>query len=91
MSYKAGQTVIVTVENVNHVGVILDKYVVNKQTLYDVLLENRSALIMLSTGTSKNTFINKSLTERLCDSEVISTTIPYKTLVENDELPICRA
>lgn len=91
MAYKVGDTVIVTTENNNQVGVILNKHVVNKQTLYDVLLESRSALIMLGTAHSKNKYINKSLTEKLCDTEIIQTTIPYKELVEMENLPICHA
>ncbi len=90
MAYKAGDTVIVTVENINHVGVVLDKYLINKQTMYDVLLENRSALIMLNTSTAKHNFINKTLTSKLCDTGMIETTIPYKELLEQDKLPICR-
>ena len=37
--YKPGKTVIVTQDDVNRVGVVLDEYKVNKQTVYDVLLE----------------------------------------------------
>ena len=50
MAYKVGETVIVTTEDTHQVGVILNKHAVNKQTLYDVLLESRSALIMLGTA-----------------------------------------
>ena len=89
--FKAGHTVIVTREGVNHVGVVLDRYVVNKQTVHDVLLENRTALIMLVTGYSKNTYINRALTAKLCDSEIIQTTIPYKELLDAEMLPICHA
>jgi hypothetical protein len=91
MGFRAGETVIVTVEETNHVGVILDQYIVNKQTVYDVLLENRSALIMVPTATSKNTYINKALTAKLCDTGMIETTIPYKTLLAEEMLPICHA
>ena len=89
MAYKAGDTVIVTNEDTNHVGVILDKYLINKQSVYDVLLENRSALIMLNTSTSRKQFINKSLTSKLCDTGIIECTIPYKDMLLNDDLPIC--
>lgn len=41
MSYRPGQTVIVTRDEVNHVGVVLDRYLINKAVVYDVLLENR--------------------------------------------------
>ena len=91
MAYKAGDTVIVTREDVHHVGVVLDKYAISKQTVYDVLLENRTALIMLNTAASKKTFINKALTSKLCDTDIIQTTIPYKEMLLNDELPICHA
>ena len=60
MGFKPGQTVIVTTEDNHQVGVILDQYSINKQTVYDVLLERRTALIMLNTAPSKNTYINKS-------------------------------
>lgn len=89
MRYTAGETVIVTQDEVNHVGVVLDQYVVQKQIVYDVLLENRSAMVMINT-LGKNTFINKSLTSKLCDTGDIQSTIPYKQLVANDALPICR-
>jgi hypothetical protein len=89
MGYSAGETVIVTQDEVNHVGVVLDRYVVQKQIVYDVLLENRSAMVMINT-LGKNTFINKALTEKLCDTGDIQSTIPYKQLVADDALPICR-
>ena len=89
MGYSAGETVIVTQDEVNHVGVVLDRYVVQKHVVYDVLLENRSAMVMINT-LGKNTFINKALTEKLCDTGNIESTIPYKQLVADDALPICR-
>ena len=89
MGYSAGETVIVTRDEVNHVGVVLDRYVVLKHVVYDVLLENRSAMVMINTA-GKTTYINKSLTEKLCDTGAIESTIPYKQLVADDALPICR-
>ena len=91
MAWKAGETVIVTQEGVNRVGVILDKFLVSKQTMYDVLLENRSAITMVNSSSNNKTYINRSLTKLLCESDVIQTTIPYADLVANDELPIVRA
>lgn len=91
MAWKAGETVIVTQEGVNRVGVILDKFLVSKQTMYDVLLENRSAITMVNSSSNNKTYINRSLTKLLCDSNVIETTIPYAELLANDELPIVRA
>ncbi len=88
MGYKAGDTVIVTREGINHVGVVLDKHLINKQSMYDVLLESRSCITMLNTSTSKKTYINKMLTSKLCDTEVIQTTIPYKEMLANDDFPI---
>ena len=81
---------IVTQDGVNRVGVVLDCYVVQKQLVYDVLLENRSAMVMISTS-GNNTFINKLLTLKLCDTDVIQSTIPYKQLVADDALPLCRS
>jgi hypothetical protein len=72
---------------VNRVGVVLDRRIINKSSVYDVLLENRSALVMLTTSNSNRNFINKALTEKLCESEVIQSTIPYKELVANEQLP----
>jgi len=92
--YKEGETVIVTQDDVNRVGVVLDQYTVNKNTVYDVLLENRSALCMITTAISNDTRINRQLTSRLCGEEggfAIEHTIPYKQLVENEELPITRS
>ena len=90
MGYSAGETVIVTQDEVNHVGVVLDRYVVQKHIVYDVLLENRSAMVMINTA-GKTTYINKALTEKLCDTDAIESTIPYKQLVADDALPICRS
>ena len=94
MGYKAGETVIVTQDEVNRVGVVLDRYVVVKHVVYDVLLENRSAMVMItksSPGSGKTTYINKVLTEKLCDTGAIESTIPYKQLVADDALPICKS
>jgi hypothetical protein len=90
MGYRAGETVIVTQDEVNRVGVVLDRYVVVKHVVYDVLLENRSAMVMINTA-GKNTYINKALTEKLCDTGAIESTIPYKQLVADDALPICKS
>ena len=90
MGYSAGETVIVTQDEVNHVGVVLDRYVVQKHIVYDVLLENRSAMVMINTA-GKTTYINKVLTGKLCDTGAIESTIPYKQLVADDALPICRS
>jgi hypothetical protein len=88
-TYKSGQTVIVTQDDVNRVGTVLDRYVVSKRVVYDVLLENRSAMVMITTS-GKDTFINKLLTAKLCDTELIESNVPYKQLVAADALPICR-
>jgi hypothetical protein len=90
MGYKAGESVIVTQDGTNRVGTVLDRYVVSKQVVYDVLLENRSAMVMISTS-GNSTYINKGLTSKLCDTEVIESTVPYKQLVADDALPICRS
>ena len=91
MSYKVGQTVIITQDGFNKVGVILDRYPINKNIVHDVLLETRSALCMVSTSTKSNVYINKALTSMLCDSEMIQTTIPYKQLVAEELLPIIKS
>jgi hypothetical protein len=91
MSYKAGEDVIVVQEGINRVGVVLDKHVINKQVVYDVLLENRSAVIYVSTMQNAKTRIDKHLTKLLCESEAIISTIPYKEMLANEALPICHA
>ena len=91
MSYKAGDPVIVTKEGVNHVGIVLDRFQINKSTMYDILLENRSAFTMINTAKSKQIYINKELTTRLCDSGVITPTMNYNDLFEAKQLPIVRA
>lgn len=91
MAFRNGETVIVTQEGTNRVGVILDKFIVNNGIMYDILLESRSALTMVNTNASNKTYINKILTKQLCKTDVIQTTIPYKDLLANDQLPIVRA
>ena len=91
MSYRPGQTVIVTRDEVNHVGVVLDRYLINKAVVYDVLLENRSAACIITTNSKHSTYLNKQLTAMLCDTEQIKTTIPYKQLIADEALPITKA
>jgi hypothetical protein len=90
MAYKPGESVIVTQDGVNRVGTVLDQYVVNKQLVYDVLLENRSALVMISTN-GKHSFVNRILTNKLCDTNIVQSNIPYKQLIADDAMPICRS
>ena len=87
MAYKEGDEVIVTSEGINRVGVVLNRRVINKLSTYDVLLENRSALVMLNTSTNARNYINKTLTAKLCDTGAVLSTIPYKELVANEQLP----
>jgi hypothetical protein len=91
MSYKVGQPVIVTQEGVNRVAIILDRFVVNKVTMYDILFENRSAMTMVNVTRSKQTYINKELTEKLCDTGTVVPTMNYDELFEANQLPIVRA
>jgi hypothetical protein len=58
--------------------------------MYDVLLENRSAFTMINTSKNKQIFINKELTTKLCESNVIIPTMNYNALFEADQLPIVR-
>ena len=90
MAYKPGESVIVTQDGVNRVGTVLDQYVVNKELVYDVLLENRSALVMISTN-GKHSFVNRILTNKLCDTNIVQSNIPYKQLIADDAMPICRS
>ena len=94
--YKQGETVIVT-ENIDkktkeqrhEVGVIMKAFVHKKQTFYDVLLERRTALSFLNTAkSSKRHFVNRDLTKRLCESGNIESTIPFRYMLDNEQLPI---
>ena len=94
--YKQGETVIVT-EHIdkktkqvkNEVGVIMKAFVHKKQTFYDVLLERRTALSFLNTAkSSKRHFVNRDLTKRLCESGNIESTIPFRYMLDNEQLPI---
>jgi hypothetical protein len=87
MAWKEGDEVIVTSEGVHRVGVVINRRIINKSSVYDVLLENRSALVMLNTSNANRNYINRVLTTRLIDSEVIKSTIPYKELVADEALP----
>ena len=87
MGFKPGDEVIVTTEDKNQLGVVLAKRIINKLSVYDILLESRSALVMVGTSNNVKTYINKTLTAKLCDTEMIQSTIPYKELVANEQLP----
>ena len=91
--YNPGETVIVTQDDVNKVGVVIDQYKVNKQTVYDVLLENRSALCMITTAPKHSTRINRSLTSNLSNDYggPIEANVPYRELVEAEALPITKS
>jgi len=87
MGYKPGDEVIVTTEDNNQLGVVLAKRIINKLSVYDILLESRSALVMIGTSNNARTYLNKGLTTKLCDTEIIRSTIPYKELVANEQIP----
>jgi hypothetical protein len=91
MSYKQGHPVIITKEGVNHVGIILDSFIASKALVYDILLENRSAFTVINTAKSKQIYINKELTSRLCDTGMVTPTMNYAELFAADKLPIVRA
>ena len=95
IALNEGKTVIVSstedTATKHQVGVIVKRFTHNKRVLYDVLLESRSAISALTTAPSSNTYINRELTERLCETDCIVTTIPYQHLLENDLLPDTRS
>jgi hypothetical protein len=91
MSYRTGSPVIVTKDGVNLVAIVLDKFIVNKSTMYDILFEDRTAMTMINTSKSKKTFINNELTEKLCNSGIVVPNVNYVELAANDLLPIVRA
>jgi hypothetical protein len=90
MSYKEGNVVIVHTEDKKQVGVVIKKFVVNKNTMYDVLLESRSCVTCINTARSSTVYIDRTLTKTLIDSGEIQCTVPYQYLFENDELPYTR-
>ena len=48
-----------------------------------------TALSFLNTSkTSKRHFINRSLTEKIVESGNIESTIPFKYMLDNEQLPI---
>ena len=57
MTFKIGESVIVTQDGVNRVGVIIDKFVVSKRVVYDVMLENYTAVCMIGANSSASTYI----------------------------------
>ena len=91
MSYKPGTPVIITQEGTHKVGVVVHKFLVNKATMYDVLLESRSAISCINTAKSKQSYINKDLTEKLCETGVFIPTFDYNYLLENNLIPDTRS
>ena len=90
MAYKEGNTVIVNNEGKNEVGVVIKKFIVSKNTFYDILLESRSCVTCVNTARSNRIFIDRTLTKTLVDSGEIECTVPYAELAENDQLPYTR-
>ena len=91
MSYKIGAPVIVTQEGVHKVGIVVEKFIANKAVMYDVLLESRSAICAINTAKSKQSYINRELTDKLCETGLVVPTMDYNTLFENDLIPHTRA
>jgi hypothetical protein len=89
-TFNEGQTVIVTSPEKHQVGVIVKKFKVAKRTVYDVLLESRSAISCVNTAPSSKTYINRDLTKLLCESGRIETTLNYQYLVQHDLIPDTR-
>lgn len=89
--YKEGQTVVVTTEGKHQVGVIVNAFKSKKSTLYDVLLESRSAISALNSSSNNNVYINRKLTKQLCDSGTITPTFDYNQLLEADLIPHTRS
>jgi hypothetical protein len=91
MGYKLGQSVIVTQEGTHKVGIVVQKFIVNKATMYDVLLESRSAISCINSSKSKQSYINKELTEKLCDTDIVTPTMDYNFMFENNLIPFTRS
>lgn len=90
MLYKEGNPVIINNEGKHEVGVVIKKFIVNKNTMYDVLLESRSCVSCVNTAKSARVYIDRHLTKLLIDSGNIECTIPYHDMLENNELPYTR-
>lgn len=90
-TFTEGQPVIITSEDKHQVGVIVKKFKVAKRTMYDVLLETRSAISCINSASSNKTYINRELTKRLCDSKIIVPTMNYAELILNDQIPHTRS
>lgn len=90
MAYREGNAVIVNNEGKNEVGVVIKKFVVSKNTFYDVLLESRSCVTCVNTARSNRIYIDRTLTKNLIDTGEIQCTVPYSMLFENEELPYTR-
>jgi hypothetical protein len=88
--YELGQSVIVTSEDKHQVGIIVDTFIHNKSRLYDVLFESRSAISAINSSSNRKVYINRELTKKLCDTNVITATMDYKYLFDNELLPITR-
>ena len=94
--YNQGETVIVTEyldkktkETRHSVGTIMKPFTHKKQNFYDVLLERRTVLSYLNTArSSKQAFINKDLTSKLVETGDIESTVPFKYMLDNEQLPI---
>ena len=91
--YKLGETVIVTEkiskkEEKHSVGVIMDTKTIKKNVFYDVLMETRSVKSIINTSRTNRMFINRTLTEKLCEDGTVVANVPYKYLVDNEMLPI---
>lgn len=91
MSYKSGETVVVTQDGINRVGVVMDKYTAGKRVVYDVVLENYKAACMIGVKANDSAYINAYLTSLLCNTGMINTTLPYRYLLENELLPITKS
>jgi hypothetical protein len=88
--YAIGQPVIVTSEDKHQVGVVVETFIHNNSRLYDILFESRSAISAINSSSSRNTYINRELTKKLCDTGIITPTIDYDFLFINEMLPITR-
>jgi len=90
--YTEGDTVIVYNKDRYQVAMIVGKIVVNKKTLYDVFLENRSIIAAVTRNdSSKQAYIDDNLTKRLIASGEIESTLPeYNYMVEQWLLPAYR-
>jgi hypothetical protein len=76
LTFRDGDTVIVShPEKTHQVGSVISSRIVSKRRVYDVLLESRSVLLLLTQSSKDNYYINSDLTKTLCHTYKVTSNI----------------